>query len=331
MIFDFALEPELVARWHDRRVAYPILCQLGPGQCRVPCAYPSAAWPKMVMNALRELVPPSEGARFQAARKNLDILLRHLKEIGTQRNGRMQDGQKWLDAALAEHAAFPFGGILVWSLASAGPEVVVADRLGEHEFPAWTPPAPPVARTARDLATAMAPLLRCASELRFVDPYFDAEDSTFYDPMELYLRVAQRRRSIGELRLQLHFWVRAGDARAAGQTKTRSLVDVARDRVEACKRRLGPLLRPKVVLNVVAWGQGKTGRNMHNRYVLAKFGGIAAQTGLDSARRNIGQTDDLTLLSKGQRQERWREFALESAVYEKLADACIVGSEATDG
>ena len=179
MIYEFALEPELVASWHDRRAAYPFRSQMGLGQRRVACAFPSAAWRRLVMDAVQARFPEHASPEAQAARRNIDALLRHFHETGTRRNGRLVDGEAWLIAAIREHALFPFGGIVVRASATREPYLVAADQISDEDFPAWTPPAPPVPRRPMDLANALAPLLRWAMDLRFVDPYFDANVEAF--------------------------------------------------------------------------------------------------------------------------------------------------------
>jgi hypothetical protein len=72
----------------------------------------------------------------------LEILLYHLQQGATRRSGRLADGETWLNAAIREHDQFPFGGILVRSTQVSHSHVVLAERLGEEEFPAWSPPAP---------------------------------------------------------------------------------------------------------------------------------------------------------------------------------------------
>ena len=71
MIYDSALQPELVATWHDPRVAYPVVCQLGLGHSRVPCVYPSGAWKSRVMEALRGALGGDDEAAWQGAKKRI--------------------------------------------------------------------------------------------------------------------------------------------------------------------------------------------------------------------------------------------------------------------
>lgn len=336
MIYEFALEPELVASWHDRRVAYPILCQMGPGLTRVPCSFPAAAWSKLVVEAVQAAFPDARAPEAQRARKNIEVLLRHLHDTGTRRNGRLTDREPWLDAARREHAAFPFGGIVVRASASREAFLVVADQMPEENFPAWAPPAPPVARQPGELANALAPLLRCATQVRFVDPYFDAGVDAFFAPMKAYLLTAQNRRSAGDLRVQIHFAVSRSDVEQQVRIRGRELtaaamnamgLEIATSRLDICERRIKPILRPGVAVRAFAWGEGQTGIRMHNRYVLTEVGGIAVQHGLD--RSGIAaETDDLTILSKEQFEQRAAEHCAESALYRLIAERAFVGEAA---
>jgi|GEM_PF-1289383 len=333
MIYDFALEPELVATWHDRRVAYPFLSHMGLGQRRVHCAYPSAAWKKLVMNAFRASISDEKSPQGQNARKHMEVLLQHLAETGTRRSGRLQEGETWLKAAIREHAEFPFGGIVVRSFAGMHSEVIAADRIGAEDCPAWTPAAPPVVRQPQELANALAPLLRCATHVRFVDPYFDPEVREFFEPMKEYLLVAQKRRSVYELRVQIHFAIRRDEVERLSSIRGRLIteVELAKERVAACEDRLRPLLHSRVSVRAFAWGQRSGGAKMHNRYVLTELGGVAVQTGLDQSPRSGRETDDLTVLSKEQHEARWSQYREESITYPLLADRVFTGSASQTG
>jgi hypothetical protein len=327
VIYEFALEPELVATWHDRRAAYPVLCQMDRGQKRVPCAFPSRDWRKLVMAAFSAATSGEDTAPVQEARKRLDVLLHHMNEVGTRREGKLEAGETWPDAAIREHAEFPFGGILVRSSESSHPHVVAFDRLGEDEFSAWSPPAPPVPRQSRELAAALEPLLRCAAELRFVDPYFDAGVPEFFEPMRAYLIAAQRRRNAARLQLQIHFAVRPDEVRTLTSALNRPMNEttVAERKLSQCEACFLPLLQPGVQLRIFA-RKAETGSvRLHNRYVLAEIGGIALQYGLDASKAGSRQTDDLTVLSRQQLAARWAEFSAITRVHHLIADRTLVG------
>lgn len=273
------------------------------------------------MKAAEESVPAGDGVKLQSVRKKMEILLRHLLQIGTRRNGRLGDRGTWLSAVMQEHSEFPFGGILVRTTDVENSYVIGAEGLAERECLTWNPPAPPILRQPKDLAMAMAPLLRSATQIRFVDPYFDSDLPEYFEPMKEYLSAAQQRRTLGELQIQIHFSVRNEQF----QGKPVRDVDIARQRLDACVRNLTPLLRANVKLNAFAWGEATSGLRMHNRYLLSEVGGIAIGTGLDQSQHGSRQTDDLTIMSKEQLEARWAEFSLQGTLYPALGNRQLVG------
>ena len=139
---------------------------------------------------------------------------------------------------------------------------------------------------------------------------------------------AQRRRTIGDLELQIHFGVRREEVAQASRIRGQQVsdVDVANQKLDSCVERLPTVLQAGVVVRLFAWAEGPTGIRMHNRYVLSEVGGVAVQTGLDRGPRGTHQTDDLTILSREQHRERWTEYAPASTMYRLLADRRIVGA-----
>ena len=308
MIYEFAIEPDLVATWHDPRVAYPFVSQMGPGYPRVACAFPEAAWKNLVIGSLRELFPDGQSPRWQTAKRNIEVLLRHLHETGTTRTGKVRDGESWFVAVEREHAAYPFGGVLVKSSVARRPFLVVADQLGVEDFAAWTPAAPSVLRQPRELAEALAPLLRCATGLRFVDPYFDAADPTFRDPMREFLSAAQRRRDVNTLQVEIHCGMAHHELEQARRHAGRQLTELefAEQKIQSCRTHLVPMLAAGVRLRTFVWASLVD--RIHNRYILTKLGGVMLGTGLDRSPSGAGHTDDLTLLSKDQHDKRWKQY-----------------------
>jgi hypothetical protein len=261
-----------------------------------------------------------EPAAQQQAQKNIEILLNHIQECSTRRSGTLQEHDPWIVAAVREHGQYAFAGILVRSTDMRSSYLVAADRLAVAKFPAWTPPAPPVPREAKALADALAPLLRSAAQLRFVDPYFDAEVQRFLEPMKEYLRVAQNRRKVEELRVEIHFAVTRKDVEHARRySSSENQSSVASRRLAASVKQIGPLVDHRVHVRAFAWGENPMGEEMHNRYVLTEVGGVEAGTGLDARGRGTRQTEDLTILSKEQHAARWSEFSVGGTAFKSIA------------
>jgi hypothetical protein len=304
MIHEIAIEPDLVATWHDPREARFFVAQIGLGQPRVACRFPSKEWERLVMQALDQL--GLEPVALQGARKRLETLLRHLSEHGTQRDGTLPLQETWLDSATKEHRRRPFHAILVQRAPIKASYLLDGETL-RHDTPGWHFDPGPVRRDGVELAKALAPMLRCATQIRIVDTYFDAAEERFRQPF------AQMLQHIGERAVRIEIHTTPGGGREE-RTPDRTLAEQkARDAVS----HLGPLLPPKTELTFFVWAEqderGRrvpAGEQLHNRYVLTNVGGVAVQAGVDRCREHdTSATDDVTVLSAAQFKARWAQYA----------------------
>ncbi|AKF87021.1 hypothetical protein MFUL124B02_36415 [Myxococcus fulvus 124B02] len=275
------------------------------------CAFPSPSWEKLVFGALDGLFGERNGP-WQSARKNIEILLKHFQETGTTRQGANEATLPWVDAAEKEHAAYPFRGIVVRVAEAPKPHWVVAATFGAVEHPIWSCDPGPVTRQAADLANALAPVLRAAKEIRFVDPYFDAGVREFLGPMTAFLGAAQARRTLADLRMSIHVAVEYKELEQAKRIDptVNTFEMLARRKHQTCREKLKPLLRPGVDMKFYAWREGTDA--FHNRYVLSNIGGVLLGTGLDANGRVRTATDDLTILSASQAKARWAKYSTPS-------------------
>lgn len=322
MIYDYAVEPELAATWHDRSKAYAVLGHMGHGKPRVVCIFPSKAWEKMVFDALNLLVP-DDGvtAAHQNAKKNLTALIHHIRESASFRNGKVAPNQDWIDAAVLEHRQYPFGGILLRSIPYNFTHFVGVDQLGDVSSNVWDPPAPSVYRQPKEFAKALSPLLRSCSHLKFVDPYFDAGLADFRDTFAAFLEEAQNRRPSSTIRLEIHLAIHEGDRRNP-LNKSTTDVSIASEKIKDFQRHIPPMIAKGSFAEVFVWSEKdprgcpiSNGEKLHNRYVLTNIGSIAAQTGLDRSHPNQRHTDDLTILSKEQHENRWAQYDANSKCF----------------
>ncbi|RKG84395.1 hypothetical protein D7W82_22500 [Corallococcus sp. CA049B] len=308
MIYEYALDPELVATWHDPRAAFPFVSNMGLGHFRVMSAFPASNWERLVLDAA--LAQCSTEAQRQAVCTKMSAMLQKLKEGRASRDGVVEGA--WIGAAQAEHQAFPFGGIIVRTASTPHAALVVADQLGSWPNPAWSPTAPPVARNAAALADALRPLLGVATEIRFVDPYFVPSDPTFWNPLAQFLTEAIRRRTPG-VALEVHVRACNGDRLRQMQQLhptggLRTVTDVARFDAKECIARVGQLLGHRTSFRFLVWSEnGK--EKLHNRYLLTNLGSVAVQSGLDEGPPRSTHTDDLTVLSRDQHLKRWSQYS----------------------
>jgi hypothetical protein len=314
VIYEYAIEPELAASWHDPRAARFFVAQMGIGTPRVPCEFPSATWVAEVMRALRASVP--DPVRFQNAKKHLDALLARLRQYATQRHGAVAQNERWLDAALREHGQRAFRGILVERNPGGLPSVVLEADTFAHDCPQWRVDHAPVLRDGRQLAALLGPMLLGARELRLVDPYFDAANASFRDPILRMLATFQTAHGTGPLRAEIHTTIE--HPKRHETVRPGELVLRARDKARDAITHLRAAAGPRLTLVLYVWDERHGGEKLHNRYVLTNHAGAAVQAGLDQALHRAGHTDDVTVLSPAQHAARWSQYRPASTAFREI-------------
>ena len=174
--------------------------------------------------------------------------------------------------------------------------MLVGEGIVDH--PSWKHAgAKCIARDAKALADAVAPLLRCCAQVVFVDPYFSCLKRTHLDSF-LGFVVALRSR-VG---LAYPGRIEVVTALAGYNPPT------WRDFKGACEDKILPHLPAGwrvrfVVVNDI----GSRGEKLHNRYILTDLGGIVFGVGLDSG--SAKEADDLSVMSREQYEKRWEQYA----------------------
>ena len=287
MIYEYALEPELVATWTDRSDCRYFKESFGLGQGRVVSRYPKR-WKSLVWNAFN--------STDDFARKRLEELLASLSEQMVQRSDARWDGEStsWRNNAESEHERLPFHAILARTNPKNHAHVLTENDIDEDSATRWAVGRwCSVARSAAEMADAVAPLLRCSSDVIFVDPYFGPERPRYLRSFEAFLeRMVSQRPGETPKRVEVHT--------AADNTGTEEFF-----RGE-CKRRLRRCVPEGIQVLVRRLKQKQDGEKLHNRYILTDLGGITFGTGLDTG--NEGETDDITLMDRDQYQLRWSQY-----------------------
>lgn len=294
MIYEYALEPELVATWVDRSKGRYFIGKFGLGQPRIVSRYPKS-WKKLVWKAFA-----SEND-FERAR--MTELLARLSEAMVKRsNGRWNPGASWLDNAQGEHSRRSFRAILARSNPRAHPEVLIAGEL-DDATPLWAVPRGcTTRRKATDMAAVVASMLRIADVVLFVDPRFGPENGRHRRPLEAFLRAAVDRRPCEPLRrVEVQCWADGG-----------ATEEFFRDE---CREQLPRCVPTGVQLSLVRLRQRSGSEKLHNRYILTDLGGVSFGVGLDDG--DAGETDDIQLLDRAQYDERWRQYASESPAFDR--------------
>ncbi len=302
MISEYALDPALVAQWHDPKEWAFYREAFADGTGRFGSTFPrqnAKKWRQHVLRTFRHLVP--DATAECGAWRRLDALLQRLSERMVERNPSAGGDACWLDSVLAEHRARPFHGILSTAPSRDVAEVITPAALfSDHPPSAWTvPPCPAVPRKPNDFARVLRPLLTRCREVVFVDPWFDPREARFIEPLLAMLGV---------------LWEPDGCIESPAAQLVIAEGEGSRKRDGAwllglCSERLPTRLPQGGRLTVTVLRQRERGEKIHNRYVLTKFAGVSFGTGLDVAdHEETEQTDDLCRLSREQLLKRWGQY-----------------------
>lgn len=312
MIHEFALDPEMVARWHDRGEYAFFAGRFGMDAGRVVSGYPKK-WRQMVREAFFDQVPADD----PNAEMRLEALLDTLCEKMVKRPSSFPELPSWLEKAEGEHGKRPFRGILSHDNPRNQPFIVTTGELAhgtitdEKNAQHWeVPPAPSPPRNAGEFAQVVAPILRCCQHAVFVDPHFAAEKSRFRNTLQSMLAILwEQNHGLAAPQAELH--ICEGD-----QPKD----PPARFILEKCRAHLPDIIPHGGKLRVVIWKSRPGGEKLHNRYLLTDIGSVGFGVGLDEAdEAGHDESDDLFRLSSAQHAKRWGQY-VSAPVFESASD-----------
>lgn len=318
MICEFAIEPELVATWHDRKAFLFFEEKFGLRTGRIVSAYPKK-WVAQVWQAFKK----SPNGQDQNAQRNLDALLRDLTQSMVKRRNTFTEIPVWLERAETEHAKRPFHAILARENPRENGHVVSAERLVVQGHPRWAvPDNPPVARTAADLVEAAAPILRACRHIVFIDPYFDPTKKRFMEPMAAFFReIWENRYGVENPRVELHTGIDKffGEHERGQNRNPDEERRVCADIVPKLQKQLQQIIPTGKKVHITIWKQRENGRKLHNRYILSEACGIAFGTGLDQNDNPAAtETDDLHMMDSAKLSTRWQEYLSNSPHFDQV-------------
>lgn len=290
MIHEYALEPEVVASWHDRDKFRFFIDQFGCGAGRVVGMYPSKTnWRKLVWAALDADFSPTDKDRTRMVEIVKKLIASKVQRVGSEWNGTLD----WLTNAESEHLRKPFHAILARENPRNNETVLLEADILERKAAGWdAPQSTVVQRSAESMAECVAPMLRCATRVLFVDPYFRANKRRFREPLAAFLRQASPQATT-----EIHASASYEDAPSGEHFRNESERDLQRHSVIPDGREL----------KVYRWRNREGGEKMHNRYVLTDIGGVQFGTGLDEG--EAGTTDIVSLLSAEPYEKLYQDYA----------------------
>lgn len=283
MVHEFAVEPEVMSNWKDFRFFFD---NFGVSQGRLFAQYPQK-WKRMLYD-----VTFSCG---DVERAKILELLTTIEPKLWRREGRDYDGNLgWLQNAVLRHTAKPFHAIVAKNGPVCHKDVLLADDISGNASLWAVPRDVTVPRKASAMADCVAPLLRNAKQVRFIDPHFDPGQRRFRETLWHFLRTmggaTTRIRSV-----EYHVGFRRPEAGGPGT-----------DFPDECRRQLPNCIPCDVELSVIRWVEKAGGEKLHARYILTDIGGVGIEQGLDEGRP--GETTDIRLLDEGLSRMRWNQY-----------------------
>jgi hypothetical protein len=281
MLYEYALEPELLNNWKDFRY---FIEKFGVSNGRLISRYPSS-WKKMVYEAAAQC-PPMEKKRIEEKLKLLE------NRVLVTRVSEWNEDLTWISNTIEEHSKRPFHAIIARENSNNHNRILVADEL-DNEHPLMQSPTNfAITRTAEEMALCVRNLLLFSKKIIFIDPYFSPSSKRHIRPLSEFLKIVL-------------------EAIATGLSKSVELVyHTSNFQSEIsfkkhCKTKLPKLIPKGLTLNLVRWNK----KQLHNRYILTDIGGVSFETGLDD--NNFGastEKDDVNILGEERYQELWQLF-----------------------
>lgn len=293
MIYEFALDPAVVATWSDPREYALFRDTLCTESGRLGSQFPKS-WKKSVFVAFEAL--PKE-KRKEQARARLESLLADLDKRLIKRKFTCQQGDTWLEKAEAEHLRIPFRGILSKIPSNSGaPEVFTVDDVYSNAALPWQVPSVPVIkRTAKELVNCISPVLTKFQRIVLIDPYFSAY-KRYTDFLEQILE-------------------RTWSEMSCYGTPTVDLITAEKSNrpgkhlMKTFRQQLPKFVPSGHELKVTILKERCGGERFHNRYILTERVGVSFGIGLDTeVDEDPIATDDLCRLSSAQHSQRWGQF-----------------------
>jgi len=326
MIYEFALEPALVARWHDRKEYSFFDEKFGIRFRRVISGYPKN-WKKLVWQAFSE----SAAADDQNAQMRMTELIQLLWQNAVRRYSTFPEIPEWLEKAEAEHKQRPFHAIVAMENPRERDFVITAQGLVENGHELWNiPGTSPIPRTAEEIARAISPLTRLSRHAILIDPYFDPTKLKFRQTLAAILSTCRDNVcSLDNIQVELHTsidrffekWER-GDNRDPSEESR-----IYNNFVLESQNRLPELVPAGIQLKVVVWRQKIRGEKLHNRYLLTNLFGVMFGIGSDEADNpNDQESDDIVLLEEEQYVIRYQQYKGTTSAFDIVGQPFVINN-----
>lgn len=298
MIYEYALEPEVVATWGSRTNYRFFIRAFGLEQGRHVSRYPKK-WAKKVWDAF--------DGKSQKDKKRLEELLVQFKKTMIKRKDYVWDESKptWLENALSEDKRYPFYAIFARSNPNNIDQIICEEDVDAPVCHKWdVPQGITTLRTPQEMAGSIEMMLSLCRWVKFIDPYLSIPNKRQRDALFEYFQVLGSQRPVGPPQeIEIH-------TRNNGASQ------------EGLKDIYERIIPYGLKILIYQWQEKDFNQKLHNRYILTDLGGVSFQHGLDAGIE--GETDDICRLGKEQYELRYKQYCNESNTFEKANDPLVL-------
>lgn len=238
----------------------------------------------------------------------MTALMEFLRQSSSR--GTRRTAQPWMDQVLRAHKDEAFHAILSREPVQECEAAITPEVTRDLRNPRWYLPTIDVTKkTAEALAQQLSPLLRLASRIILIDPYFKADSPEYREVLSALLQTALSTRAAGRAlpSVMLISGVADRDREACGRPRSEQLLREAKHRCGMALERLGAAVPKAMSVTFQCAAAFADGDELHNRYLLTDVGGASLPYGTHPAGERV--YDDITPLFEGQYRARWKQYS----------------------
>lgn len=308
MIYEYAIDPDLVKDWVLNRDV-GLAPQFGMDHRRLVSDIADNWYGEVYSVLLKHFDLDCGAPEFIDAEQFMTALMEFLRQ-GPSRGGARTE-QPWMEQILGAHRKEPFHAILSSAAIQGCDEVITPDVTRDLRNPRWYLPTIDVtSKTAEALAQQLAPLLRLASKIILVDPYFDPADDNYRRVLKALVQRSVNSRAPDRAWPEVVV-ISGVDHRQAGKeskalSREQQHLTASKNRCREAEDRLGVVVPKGMSITFQCVGAFNNGDEVHNRYLLTDVGGASLPYGTHPTGECV--YDDITPLYEGQYRARWRQY-----------------------
>lgn len=312
MIYEFAVDPVVVATWYRRELGRFFAREFGVGTPRIMSRFPQS-WKTRVWEEFRR-----SGNCTDLNERRMTAILKDVSAKMIKRPALSWDDSKsWLANTESEHCVAPFHAIVSNENPRSHERVLHSGSI-DHQTSMWyLPTQRRVLRAASNLQEIVSPMLQIASTILFVDPHFSTIPR-YIQPFNRYFReiVDSRyrgRSSRPSSAVFPHIEIHRSEKRK-------------RSRNDLSLSKMADILPHQLSALVYTLRRSNDGQSLHNRYILTDVGGLEFPHGLDEGTSHPSDDyDDVLLLEEDIYRQLWSQYANGAHAFEVVDKVRIKG------